>query len=359
MRRGFDELLMHPVALATMAFAAVLLATGIFLYVAAPILFTLALSAMLYMALSPSVDDLVRRDINKPTAVAIVMVIVVAFMLVVTALLYPVIAQQVEEFSSRAGSLDEHILRLCTDLNGWLLAHHLGRGFDAEAVAETILQSLTTRADAMSTSVASWFNDVAFSLLLVPLITFFLLKDYRSLRNEGMQLLPNRYFEMGWLVYNAATSQLQSYGRGIFIQALSMSLISTVGFWLIGLDYAPVLGLLVGLLNLIPFFGITLAKIPPVLVVLLSDQPDVWLAVLALGVVFFAQAVDSFYLLPRVVAKSASLHPLTVMTGVMLGGYYFGFFGLILAVPVIFSVKVIYGELVRGFCQFQVGAERA
>jgi predicted PurR-regulated permease PerM len=354
-----SDLLAHPVALATATFASGLLVAGLFLWVAAPILFTLGLSAMLYMALSPSVDDLVRRNVNKPAAVALVMVIVIVFMLALVALLYPVVAQQFEEFSSRAGTLDEHILHLCTELNGWLLAHHIGDGFDAEATARSLLAHLTHRADVMSDAVASWFNEIAFSLLLVPLITFFLLKDYRSLRNEGMQLLPNRYFEMGWLVYNAATSQLQSYGRGIFVQALSMSLISTAGFWLLGLDYAPVLGLLVGLLNLIPFFGITLAKIPPVLVVLLSDQPDVWLAVFALGVVFVAQAVDSFYLLPRVVARSASLHPLTVMTGVMLGGYYFGFFGLILAVPVIFSVKVIYAELVRGFCQFHIGTRHS
>jgi len=353
--RSLEAALTHPVTLATLTFGAGAVAACLFFYVAAPILFTLALSAMFYMALSPSVDDLVSKRVNKGAAVAIVMVVVVAFMLGLTALLYPVIAQQVDEFSSRAGTLEVHILTLCTDLNSWLQAHHLGRGFDAEATAYSLLESLTRRADAMSDSVASWFNEIAFSLLLVPLITFFLLKDYRSLRNNGMQLLPNRYFEMGWLVYNAATSQLQSYARGIFIQALSMSLISTAGFWLAGIDYAPVLGLLVGLLNLIPFFGITLAKIPPVLVVLLSDHHGVWPVAMALGVVFAAQAIDSIYLLPRVVARSASLHPLTVMTGVMLGGYYFGFFGLILAVPVIFSAKVIYGELVRGFRQFHVG----
>jgi len=70
--------------------------------------------------------------------------------------------------------------------------------------------------------------------------------------------------------------------------------------------------------------------------------------ILAIAVVLIAQAIDNGFVIPRIVAKAASLHPLTVMLGVMLGGYYFGFFGLILTTPVVFSVKVIFSELVRG-----------
>ncbi len=351
MNRITSAILMHPASLAGMVFTVGLGIAWIFLYIAFPILFTLGLSAMFYAALSPTVDNLVRRDVETSTAVSIVMVVVVLLMLGLAALLYPAISHQFEAFSGRTGQLDDRIFGLSVQLDTWA-RDHLGTGFDAEKVALTAVHDLSTRAGAMSRSVSSYFSDVAFSLLLVPLVTFFLLRDYRMLRNEMMQGLPNRYFELGWMVYNVATSQLQNYARGIFIQALSMSLICTVGFWLAGIDYAPVLGLLVGLLNLIPFFGISLAKIPPVMVVLLSDKPDILSVLLALLVVFVAQTVDNMYLMPRVVAKSASLHPLTVMIGVMLAGYYFGFIGLILVVPVIFSMKVIYSELLRGIRHF-------
>jgi len=346
-----SELMMHPASLAAFVFAGTLAFIWLFLSVASPILFTLALATMFYAALSPTVDNLERRDVNKGTAVAIVMVVVVALMLGLTALLYPAISEQFEHFSSRSEHLDDRILALCVQIDTWLRAH-LGSGFDPEKVALSAVSDLSTRSEAMSSSVRSYFSEVAFSLLLVPLVTFFLLKDYRMLRNKTMQALPNRYFELGWMVYNVATSQLQKYARGIFIQAISMSLICTIGFWLADIEYAPVLGLLVGLLNLIPFFGISLAKVPPVIVVLLSDQPEMVSIALALAVVFAAQIVDNIYLTPNVVAKSASLHPLTVMIGVMLGGFYFGFIGLILAVPVIFSMKVIYLELLRGFRHF-------
>lgn len=351
MKNPFSELLMHPASLAGMVFALLLAAIWLFVSVASPILFTLALSVMFYAALSPTVDNLERRDVGKGTAVAIVIVAVVGVMIGLTALLYPTISQQFEHFSGRASQLNDRILTLCLQIDAWSRVH-LGTGFDPQAVAVSIVQNLSVKADATSVAVRSYFSEVAFSLLLVPLVTFFLLKDYRMLRSQMMQALPNRYFELGWMVYNVATGQLQHYARGIFIQAISMSLICTVGFWLADIEYAPVLGLLVGLLNLIPFFGISLAKVPPVLVVLLSDKPDFISIVLALAVVFVAQVIDNVYLTPNVVAKSANLHPLTVMIGVMLAGFYYGFVGLILAVPVIFSMKVIYLELLGGFRHF-------
>jgi len=342
---------MQPVMMAGWVFGIALAAIYGFVQIASPILFTLGLSIMFYAALSPTVDTLVRRDVDQSAAVAIVMVFVILLMLGITALLYPALSHQFEQFSSRASDLDERILALCVQLDGWVRSH-MGTGFDPHQVAKTAVHQLSAKADGMSAAISSYFSEVAFSLVLVPLITFFLLRDFRMLRNVSMQALPNRYFELGWMVYNVATSQLQNYTRGIFIQALVMSMSCTLGFWMAGVDYAPVLGLLVGLLNLIPFFGISLAKIPPVLVVLLSDQPDFISVLLALGVVFVAQTVDNVYLMPRVVAKSASLHPLTVMLGVMLAGFYYGFAGLVLAVPVIFSMKVIYCQLVTGIRQF-------
>jgi len=341
----------NPVILALIVFGIGIAVVYGFVLVASPILFTLVLSATFYAALSPTVDSLVRRDFKTSSAVATVMVVVVLLMLGLAALLYPAITHQFVQFSSRAANLDERILDVCIQVDAFARAK-LDSGFDAQAMASSIVQGLTTKVDAMSNAVASFFSSVAFSLVLVPLISFFLLKDYRMLRNATMQVLPNRYFELGWMVYNAATNQLQNYVRGISIQALMMSVICTLGFWVAGIEYAPVLGLLVGLLNLIPIFGISLAKVPPVLVVLLSDKPDFQSVALALIVVFVAQAVDNLYLQPRIVAKSASLHPLTVMIGVMLSGYYFGFIGLILAVPVIFSIKVIYVQLLKGIRHF-------
>ncbi len=319
-----------------------------------PLLFTLLVTMLLYSAMMPATGYLIRRNLSPSLAVMTAMGVVVACMLLIVMLLYPLIAGQLNQLSERTGNIDARLIHLLEKING-LCSELLGISFDPTSAGQQLVAGVSASMDQMQQNFSNFFDDAAFSLFLVPLITFFLLRDYRQLRNLTLNLLPNRYFELGWLIYNATASQMQNYLRGITIQFTTMALVCTIGFSLAGIDYAPLLGVLTGLLNLIPFFGIALAKIPPVLIVLLSDDPSLLHAVLALAVVFAAQMIDTAYILPQVIAKSANLHPVTVMLGVSLAGYYFGFTGLIIAVPIMFSAKVIFLELYRGLKEFSPG----
>ncbi len=342
-----DNPLLQTMLIFSAGIAACWLAASLFY----PLLFTLLLSMLLYSAMFPATGHLIRHGSSPSMSVALVMTVVVILMVLGVALLYPLIAAQLDQLSVRTVSIDARLSHTLQQING-LTDHYLHINFEPATIAHQMVNSANAMLDNMQTTVSSYFDDMAYSLVLVPLITFFLLRDFHSLRNQAMQMLPNRYFELGWLIYNATTSQLQRYLRGITIQMTCTTLISTFGFWIAGIDFAPLLGVLTGLLNLIPFFGIALAKIPPVLVVLLSDDPSLIQILLALAVVFAAQTVDTLYILPRVIAKSANLHPVSVMLSVMLAGYYFGFTGLIAAVPLLFSAKVIFLELFRGLSDF-------
>ncbi|MDQ6993285.1 MAG: AI-2E family transporter [Mariprofundus sp.] len=351
MNQKIGSLLEQPLIVATLIFAIAMSAMTLIAAAIYPLLFTLLLATLLYAAMFPTTSYLIRRGVSPTQAVVAVMSVIVTAVLIISALLYPLIADQLEQLTARTGSIDERLLHLLQQLNN-IANHYVHVNFNPSEVTHQLIESVSATLTSMQQTVSSYFNDVAFSLFLVPLITFFMLRDFRTLRNETMQLLPNRYFERGWIIYNAASSQLQLYLRGITIQLVCITFISTTGFWLAGIDFAPLLGILTGLLNLIPIFGIALAKIPPVLVVILSDDPNLGSMALALAVVFIAQMVDTTYILPRVIAKSANLHPITVMLSVSLGGYYFGFTGLIIAVPLLFSAKVIFTELYRSLREF-------
>jgi len=316
-----------------------------------PIIFTLLVSMLFYAAMFPATGYLIRRDVSPSLAVMLAMTAIVAVMLVIVMFLYPVVATQLTQLSSRTDHLDARMSGMLVHLNIFT-GQYLDFSFDPAAVTATLIDGVSSKLAGLEQTVSSYFDEVAFSLVLVPLTTFFLLRDFRGLRNAAMQLLPNRYFELGWLIFNAASSQLQRYLKGISIQLVTVTLICMIGFWLAGIDFAPLLAVLTGLLNLIPVFGIALAKIPPVIVVLLSDSPDLLSVLLALGVVFLAQIVDTVWILPKVIAKSANLHPLTVILSVTLAGYYFGFAALIAVVPLLFSAKVIFLELYRGLRDF-------
>lgn len=351
MIRKSTTMLSHPLLQASVIFSVLVTALALTASLFYPLLFTLLVATLLYAAMLPTTSYLIRRGVSPTQAVVMVMTVIVTFVLLMGALLYPLIAAQLDQLSTRTGSIDVRLTHLLLQVNTFTTGY-LDISFNPAEMAAQLVNSVTHALDTMQATVTSYFDDVAFSLFLVPLITFFLLRDFRTLRNQAMQLLPNRYFELGWMIYNATSSQLHAYLRGITIQMVCITLICTAGFWLAGIDFAPLLGILTGLLNLIPIFGIALAKIPPVLVVLLSDKPDLTSMILALVVVFAAQLVDTAYILPRVIAKSANLHPVTVMLSVSLAGYYFGFTALIAAVPLLFSGKVIFSELFRGLRDF-------
>ncbi len=337
----------NPIMQALAVFLAGLVAVVCVLVVAHPVIFALVVSLALYALLSPAVDSLQCRGWSIVKAAGVVMGLATVALILVSVLLYPLLMIQINQISEQVGSLDQRLLMLLKDVNA-VLSSHTSANIDAVQLSQTIIQHVSNDGATLVQNISMFFSSIAPSLLLIPLVTFFLLCDFIILRNETMQLLPNRHFELGWLIYNRAALQLQSYIRGISIQAMIMAAVTTVGFWLAGIDYAPLLGVMVGMLNMIPFFGISLAKVPPIVAVLISSDPSITHIALAFGVVIIAQMVDNSFVIPRIVAKAASLHPLTVMIGVMLGGYYFGFFGLILIIPVMFSFKVIYSELLRG-----------
>ena len=337
----------HPVVQATIVFLVGVTAILAMLAIARPVIFSLCISLALYAVLSPAVDYFRQRGWPTAKAAGSVMAMASIGLILIGTLLYPLMMMQIHQISQQLTNLDQQLLMVLSNTNTWLLSHGMS-GINPQEMTDSIIHRVGDQGAETIASMSAFFGEIAASLLLIPLITFFLLCDFLTLRNQAMQLLPNRYFEMGWLIYIRAATQLQSYIRGISIQAVIMASITGVGFWLAGVDYAPLLGIMVGMLNMIPFFGISLAKVPPVVAVLLSSDPSITQIILALAVVLTAQMIDNSYVIPRIVAKAASLHPLTVMIGVMLGGYYFGFFGLILTVPVLFSCKVIMSELVSG-----------
>ncbi len=183
----------------------------------------------------------------------------------------------------------------------------------------------------MLLGVPSGFVQLTVVMLLVPLFTYFLLVDYRSLRNHVMSWVGNRHFELSWLIYYRVARQLQQYVRGVLLQSLLMALMSALGFALIGLEMWMLLGALTGLLNLIPYIGPLLALGLAVFVGIAQAGPDASLLLASVLVIVFTQLVDNAVVIPAVVAEAADLHPLTVIVGVIIFGNVFGLVGMVLA----------------------------
>ena len=177
-------------------------------------------------------------------------------------------------------------------------------------------------------------------VLLVPISVFFFLKDRELLVGWFAGLLPaNR--PLLERVGAEMTEQIGNYVRGKAVEILIVGIASYVLFAWLGLNYAALLGLLVGVSVLVPFVGAAVVTLPVVAVALLQfgwSANFFWIVIAYLAV----QAVDGMILVPKLFSVAVNLHPITIIVAVLAFGGVWGFWGVFFAIPLATLVKAIY-----------------
>ncbi len=176
-------------------------------------------------------------------------------------------------------------------------------------------------------------------LILVPLMVFFFLKDKAILLNSFTQFLPKAR-RLVKQVGSEMNQQMLNYIRGKVIEILIVGIITTLAFIFLGLQYAVLLGVLVGLSVLVPYVGATIVTIPVALVALFQwgIGPEFGYVMLAYGII---QALDGNLLVPILFSEAVNLHPVTIIIAVIFFGGLWGFWGVFFAIPLATLVKAV------------------
>ena len=178
------------------------------------------------------------------------------------------------------------------------------------------------------------------SLFLVPIITFYLLRDWDMILQHLSALIPSGQRETVTELARDTDNVLGGFLRGQLLVMLSLAVIYSVGLGLIGLEFAIAIGVVSGLVSFVPYlgliFGIGLAGITVAL------EPDpLWKLVGVVATFSIAQAIEGSFLTPKLVGDRIGLHPVLIIFAVAAGGQLFGFFGVLLAVPVAAVLSVL------------------
>lgn len=187
---------------------------------------------------------------------------------------------------------------------------------------------------------AKIMGEVLTWMLIVPLFTFVLLKDGRKIQKSFFSLVPNRYFEMIFMVTTRVSTSLSDYIRAKAVEAFLVGSMVTCGLFLIDAPYAVILGLIAGITNIIPYLGPVLGAAPGILIPLL-DPTHASLLWPILIVYTVANLVDMVFLFPVIVAKLVDLHPILLLTAVIIGEQYYGLVGMLISIPAAAAIKVI------------------
>ncbi len=182
--------------------------------------------------------------------------------------------------------------------------------------------------------------------IIILFLTFFLLNSGRQMKKALIQIVPNRFFEVALVLIQGLDRQLGDYLRSRLIQTIILSIIAAIGYWILGLRFAIIIGIIAGLANLIPYIGPFIGAIPAIIVVFLESRFGLgWslLAVIVLTLVI--QIIDNAIITPLVIGKSVELGPVTTIVVVLLGEQLLGLIGLLLAVPIAAMCKLIIEEV--------------
>ena len=322
-----------------------LVATGVLLYLLHPVLTPFMAAAVLAYLGDPLVDRLELSKVPRTLAVAIVFVVLTSLAVIVLLILVPMLQRQIVLLLQKIPALIDWVQHSAMP---WLESS-LGvrtAGIDLEVLKDSLQANwqdagrlVTGMLGSVTRSGLALVGWVA-NLVLIPVVTFYLLRDWDVLVAHIRELLPRRIEPVVSQLAQESDEVLSAFFRGQLLVMLSLAVVYSVGLEIVGLELALLIGMLAGLVSFVPYLGFIVGFSAAAVAALLQfHDPFVLIYV---GIVFgVGQLLESVVLTPLLVGDRIGLHPVAVIFAVMAGGQLFGFFGVLLALPVSAVVMVL------------------
>jgi predicted PurR-regulated permease PerM len=364
---------------------------GWLLRLLSPVLWPLAIGGILAYLLDPVVDYFVRKKMKRRNAIMLVFALCV---LALSAFFASIIPQMVRESGRLISEVPEYSRQLRSDLNKWMSNRPIfdrfrGRLFPVSKTNEPAATLPATNVTVQVTPegqtnvvavpprtehawidqvsqrmlewagetlpkigrwlvsqlsrVASWAGMII-GLALVPVFTYYFLQEKKGIQEGWTNYLPvmeSRFKDELVFCLNAINNYLIVFFRGQVVVAFCIGVLLTIGFLIMGLNYAVILGVLAGVLSIVPYLGAILTLIPAVILAIVQFKTW-WAPLVVLGIFGIVQALEGFVISPKIMGDRVGLHPLTIIIAVMVGTTLLGgILGGILAIPLTAALRVL------------------
>lgn len=276
-----------------------------------------------------------------PRAAAIGLAYVIVFTVLGAAIsnLAPIISNQAKEFEKSLPSYTVSIRQTIDQLNS---------RFDRMRIPEGLQTTATTKVSESLGEIATTVGSLVTSLpwlILIPILAFFFLKDVNLYRISILRFVPSGKWRtrVENFLYDV-NKTLAAYARAQLISCVFIGVTCTIGFYIIGLNYAALLGILAGVFEFVPLIGpLTIFIVAFVLAFLQSP----WLAVYTLVFLLILRLTHDYVTYPRIVRQGIHLHPLAIIFSVLAGEQVAGIPGVFLSIPIVALLTVLYKHLLE------------
>lgn len=325
----------QPIATFFQFFAFPIIGTGIFYYL-----------------LSPMVIRLSKRGVNRHLSIWIIYIVVTLLLVWGIATIVPIVQRQTTAFID---NLPDYIESMDQMLNRIPFLPDLEEVFpDTAKNVQSIdynnlykqFQPIVSSTFGGLGSVIGTVSTVAAGLVTIPILLYYMLLEGYKLLPVVTNFIPNKYRQTWKTIFYQSHYQIGRYIRGQIIVAIIVGIMFSIGYTIIGLDYAISLGVLAMFLNVIPYLGSVISAVPALIIGLITSP---FMFVKVAIVLMVENVIEGRFVQPQILGSNLEIHPITILVVLLGAGRLFGLTGVILAVPAYAVLKVIFTELFEIF----------
>ncbi|WP_338788577.1 AI-2E family transporter [Metabacillus sp. FJAT-53654] len=316
---------------------------------ASTLFFPILIAGILFFIFAPLVKLLEKGKVPRTLAILIPYLVFIGVIWALIAFIGPILSEQLTDlitnFPRYVDEFSEFILNMSqTSWFKWVMEQQY---VSFEQIEETLTGYATSLPENITSSfstVLGVVTNITLTIITVPFILFYMLKDGHKLPSTAVNFVPTSYRNEALKIFQDLYETLAAYIQGQLIVSLAVGVGCFIGYTIIGLDYALVLGLVVAVANIIPYLGPFIGAAPAVIIALLDSPTKALLAAIVVTVV---QQIDGNFLSPLIIGKRLNTHPLTIILLLIGAGSFGGVLGMILAVPTYAVLKAVTLNIVR------------
>lgn len=335
-------------------FGAILLVSGI-AYLLSPVLLPFVLGVLFAYLLAPSVQKLNNLIGSRALATFIPIFIFISAVLGTLAIGIPFIIDDISSFVDKAPVYAKWLEKALSE-NG--VIYNFVQGWDLPVDKDSLKTHIYTYSDQIALTALDTLQKTALSamaifdalslIIITPLVTFYMLYDWKNFVDSLKGLVPNDLRENTIGLFEDIDKKLSKFLRGQLSVCLILGLFYGSALGVSGLNMGFFVGLTTGLLSFIPFVGMGLGLIFSLVLAIMQYQLQGFEPYLIILAIFAAgQFLEGFLLTPKLVGKSTGLHPVWVIFAIMAGGELGGFLGMLIALPLASTLTVIIPAAIK------------
>lgn len=291
---------------------------------------------------NPLVNKMTKKGLSRILASLIVYVVFILFLILFFRIFIPIIYNELNELISTIPGIISKITNFVNEIFAKIDIEEL----DVVSIKNNILDAINSYGNDITSNlptnivnVMGKFVSALGSILFGLIIGLYMLFDFDNVTVLFLKLIPKKHqMEIAKLLEDIGT-EVRKTVNGTLLIACMLFVCDTIGFSIIGLKSALLFGLFCGITDLIPYIGPYIGT-AVVTIVGLTQSPLIGLGVFIIAVI--VQLIESYVLQPVVMSRATNLHPVTIICGLLIFGYFFGIIGMILATPIMSIIKVIW-----------------